>query len=110
MKNYVQSGDTLELPAPYAVVSGGGARIGGIFGVAQMTAAINVIVAFATRGVFDHAKPGSQAWAVGASIYWDDAAKNVTTVVGANKLVGYAVLAVGAGAGETVGRVFVPGL
>lgn len=110
MKNFIQTGDTLTLPAPYAVTSGAGAKIGGIFGVAQAAAAISVAVAFVTRGVFDLPKPGSQAWTLGASIYWDDAAKNVTTVVGSNKLIGYAVTAVGSGAGETLGRVFVPGL
>jgi hypothetical protein len=44
-------------------------------------------------------------FSLGLSIYWDVATSRVTNVVATNKLVGVAVLAVGAGAGEIVGRV-----
>jgi predicted RecA/RadA family phage recombinase len=109
MKNYIQPGDTLTLVAPYAVASGAGLLVGSIFGVAVATAAISTPVEAVTMGVFDLAKAGSQAWAVGARIYWDDTAKNCTTTASTNKLIGVAVAAVGSGAGETIGRVRLTG-
>ena len=56
-------------------------------------------------GVYDLPKTASQAWTVGAKVYWDNTAKACTTTVGSNTLIGIAVLAVGGGAGETTGRV-----
>ena len=75
MKNQVQSDEIITLAAPYAVNSGAGALIGSLFGVAGKTLANGETGAFATRGVFDLAKVGSQAWTVGAKIYWDNTNK-----------------------------------
>ena len=105
MKNQVQTDEIVTLAAPYAVSSGGGALIGFLFGVAGKTLANAEVGAFVTRGVFDLTKVASQAWTVGAKIYWDNAAKNCTTVSAGNTLVGVTTLAVGSGATETVGRV-----
>jgi len=107
MKNFVQEGDVITLAAPYTVVSGDGLLVGSIFGVATASAASGDAVETAVTGVFDLAKTASQAWTVGARIYWDDATKLCTTVAaaGANKLIGVALVAVGSGAGETIGRV-----
>ncbi|MBL8560895.1 MAG: DUF2190 family protein [Gemmobacter sp.] len=105
MKNYVQDGVRLTLPAPYDVASGAGLLVGTIFGVAVHAALSGADVEVQTEGVVDITKVGSQAWTVGAAIYWDNAAKNCTTTVGSNTLVGRCVRAVGAGAGETVGRI-----
>jgi predicted RecA/RadA family phage recombinase len=55
--------------------------------------------------VFDLKKVGSQAWAVGDKIYWDNTAKQATKTATDNTLIGAAIEAVGNGAGETVGRV-----
>ncbi|KAF0124703.1 MAG: hypothetical protein FD152_2940 [Xanthobacteraceae bacterium] len=82
MKNYVQPGNTITLTAPYAVASGD-----------------------ALVGVFDITKVGSQAWTVGAKVYWDDTNKRCTTVATDNTLIGVAVEAVASGAGDTIGRV-----
>ena len=109
MKNYVQDGDQLTLAAPYDVASGAGALVGTIFGVAIATAASGAPVVLQTSGVIDLAKAPSQAWTVGAAIYWDDTNKRCTTASSGNTLVGKAVLAVGSGAGETVGRVWLNG-
>ena len=105
MKNYVIAGETIVVPAPYALSSGQGALVGTMFGVAKGDAAIGVDVALKTDGVFDLTKIGSQAWTVGAAIYWDNAAKNCTTTVGANTKIGVAVAAVDSAAGSTIGRV-----
>ncbi len=105
MKNYVQPGNTLTLTAPYAVTSGDGLLVGSIFGVAAGDAESGATVEAALTGVFDLTKVGSQAWAVGAKVYWDDTNKRCTTVATDNTLIGVAVEAVAGGAGDTVGRV-----
>lgn len=105
MKTYVSSGDTITCAAPYAVASGAGALVGTLFGVAQSDAANAATVVLVTRGEFDLVKIGSQAWTVGAAIYWDDTNKRCTTVSTSNTLIGKATLAVGSGSGETTGRV-----
>ena len=105
MKNYVQPGSTLTLTAPYAVTSGDGLLVGSIFGVAAGDAASGATVEAALTGVFDLTKIGSQAWTVGAKVYWDDTNKRCTTVATDNTLIGVAVEAVAGGAGDTIGRV-----
>lgn len=105
MKNYVQDGVRLTLPAPYDVTSGAGLLVGTIFGVAVQAALSGADVEVQTEGVVDITKVGSQAWTVGAAIYWDNAAKNCTTATSGNTLVGRCVKAVGNGAAETVGRI-----
>lgn len=105
MKNYVQPGTTLTLTAPYAVTSGDGLLVGSIFGVAAGDAASGATVEAALTGVFDLTKIGSQAWTVGAKVYWDDGNKRCTTVATDNTLIGVAVEAVAGGAGDTIGRV-----
>lgn len=109
MKNSVQDGVQLSVAAPYQVSGGGGLLVGSLFGVAVHDAANAAAVEIVTRGVFDLAKTASQAWTVGAKIYWDDTNKVCTTTASTNKLIGVAVLAVGSGAGETIGRVLLSG-
>ena len=105
MKNFVQAGNILTLPAPYAVASGDGALIGAIFGVAQKAAASGEEVAFLVTGVLDLPKAPSQAWAVGAKVYWDNTARVCTTTATGNTLIGAAVKAVGNTAAATIGQV-----
>ena len=105
MKNFVQPGNTITLTAPYAVASGEGLLVGAIFGVAAGDAAIGEPVETALVGVFDITKVGSQAWTVGAKVYWDDTNKPCTTVATETTLIGAAVEAVPSGAGDTSGRV-----
>ena len=105
MKNFVAVGNILTLPAPAALTSGQGALIGSIFGVAQKDASNGEDVAILVTGVFELPKAASQAWTVGAKVYWDNAAKNTTTTVTGNTLIGVAVKAVGGTAGETIGQV-----
>lgn len=106
MKTFVQPGDKLDFTVTgTAVTAGQGLKVGALVGVVQNAAAIGKQSVLQLIGVMDVAKPGSQAWTVGAKIYWDDTAKNFTTTVGTNTFVGHAWAAVGAGAGETTGRV-----
>jgi predicted RecA/RadA family phage recombinase len=105
MKNYVQPGNTITLTAPYDVASGDGLLVGAIFGVATGSAVSGAAIEAALVGVFDLTKVGSQAWAAGDKIYWDNTAKQATKTATSNTLIGVATEAVGNGAGETVGRV-----
>ena len=102
MKNYVQPGNTITLTAPYAVTSGDGLLVGSIFGIASADAALNDPIETALVGVFDITKVGSQAWTVGAKVYWDDTNKRTTSVATSNTLIGVATEAVAGGAGSAV--------
>jgi predicted RecA/RadA family phage recombinase len=104
MRNYIQPGHALTLIAPYDVVSGDGLLIGAIFGVATGDALSGAEVEAQLTGVLDLAKVASQAWTAGAKVYWDNTAKRATTVASGNTLIGVAVLAVGSGAEEVIGR------
>ena len=103
MKNFVQAGDTITVPAPYDRGSGQGAKVGQIFGVCTGDALSGADVALKTTGIFDLTKAGSQAWTVGALVYWDDTNKRFTKTSTSNTKAGYAVLA--ALTTDTVGRV-----
>ncbi len=73
--------------------------------MAAGAAAIAEPVETALVGVFDINKIGSQAWTVGAKVYWDNTNKRCTTVSTDNTLIGVAVEAVASGAGDTIGQV-----
>ena len=95
MKNFVQAGSNLTLTAPYAVASGGGVKIGSIFGVAAGDAASGATVDVVTFGVVELAKAATDVAAVGDALFWDDTAKLVTTDddEGGNAKIGVAVVA-----------------
>lgn len=98
MKNYIQDGDTLTLPAPYALTAGQAALIGSLFGVAHADAALGADCEFALEGVFEVTCLSSDTAAVGAKLYWDSTNKRLTTTASGNTLVGVAVAAKAAGA------------
>jgi predicted RecA/RadA family phage recombinase len=110
MKNFIQAGDTITVAAPYDRKSGEGAKVGQIFGVCTADADSGDDVALKLTGVFDLVKAASQAWSVGALVYWDNSGKKCTTTGTSNLLIGCAVASVGSGAGETIGRVRLNGI
>jgi predicted RecA/RadA family phage recombinase len=93
MKNFVMAGTTVTLTAPAAVTSGQGLLVGSIFGLASASAAIGEEVEAVTEGVFDIVKTAAQVFAQGAKVYWDNAAKSVTSVTAGNSLIGVALVA-----------------
>lgn len=107
MKNFVQNGAVVTVAAPYDVASGAGALVGSLFGVAQAAALSGADVSLARTGAYALAKAGSQTWAVGARIYWDNTAKNCTTTSTANTLIGVALVA--AASADTTGTVLLDG-
>jgi len=109
MKNYVQLGDNITLPAPYAVASGGPALIGAIVGIASTDAAQSEDCSFVRVGVFNPLpKATGAAWVAGATkLYFDGTAKNFTTTATNNVLAG--VAAASAASGDTTGSVLLTG-
>lgn len=101
MKNFVQPGDVISVPAPANVTAGGAVLVGSLFGVAVNTALSGAAVEIAVTGVFDLPKTAAQAWTVGQLLYWSGTA--VTNVASTNKLIGVAAAA--AQSADTVGRV-----
>lgn len=92
MKNFIQKGCALTLAAPYDVLSGAGAQVGALFGIAAFDALSGADVVLHREGVFDLGKVSAQSWAVGDTIYWDNSAKLATNVKGtANLRIGKAV-------------------
>jgi predicted RecA/RadA family phage recombinase len=92
MKNYVHEGKTLTVAAPYLVSSGGGVRVGNLFGVASYDAALGASLEIMAQGVFDLAKDNS-AFTSGDAVYWDDTNKVATATAAGNLVIGTAELA-----------------
>ena len=113
-KNYIQPGDRITVAVPdetdsVAVSSGDGFLAGSLFGFCIHDAEPGEDVTIQTTGVWSHAKAGSQAWAVGDRIYWDDGNSVLTSTASSHKLVGVAVEAVAGGSGDTTGKVLLSG-
>ena len=107
MKNYVQSGDVITVPAPYGVASGQGVLVGSLFGVATCDAANGANVDIMPEGVFDITALPSDTGAAGAKIYWDSANRRLTTTSTGNAMVGALVAA--KANGDTTARVYLDG-
>jgi len=105
MKNFLSQGNTLTFTAAAAYSSGDGVLLGSIFGVAAGDIANGDDGVLNLVGTYQLVKTASQAWTVGAAIYWDDGNSECTTVAEDNVLIGAAVAAVGSGAEETLGNV-----
>lgn len=105
MKNFIAVGNALTITAPAALSSGDGVLLGAIFGVAAGNIADGAEGIINLTGVYDLPKAPSQAWTVGAKVYWASADARCTTTASGNTLIGVAVLATGGTAGEIVGRV-----
>lgn len=96
MINKLYDGHLLLLTAPYDRLSGQGALVGSIFGVACVDVLSGVSAAFEVTGVFDLPKAALPV-SEGAKMYWDAAAKNVTPTATANTLIGVSIEAYLAG-------------
>jgi predicted RecA/RadA family phage recombinase len=109
MTNFIKSGDNLTLAAPYNVLSGGGFKVGNVFGVAANDTLQGADVECDVEGVYDLAKDSS-TFSQGDLAYWDDVAKAVTSTVGANLLIGAVEIAAATGAATVRVNLFgVPG-
>jgi len=96
-KNYIQPGDTLTIPAPATVASGGVVIAGDIAGIAAGDAASGAPVDVVTRGVFALPKVGTAAFSLGAKVYWNSTSGLATATSSGNTLLGTAIAAAGSG-------------
>ncbi len=111
MKNFVQGGEVIQLTAPAGgVVKGAPYLIGSLVVVATETVAEYLSFSALVRGVVSYTKTGTQAWTEGCKVYLDVSPREFTTSAGGNTLCGVAVVATGAGAGETTGVVRLDGV
>lgn len=109
MRNFIQRGDVVTVPAPTGgILSGAGVLVGALFGIACTTAAEGAEVEIDTSGVYELAKTSAQAWTVGAKIYWDATNKVATTTASGNSLIGVAMAA--AANPSAIGRVRLNGV
>lgn len=90
MRNYVQKGENLTVPAPYNVLSGELAVVGSIYGVAGGNAASGEPVDLTTVGVFELPKVSALAIAIGDKVYWQSAEKLISKTSAGNTYVGVA--------------------
>jgi len=99
MKNYVQPGNTLTVPAPSGgVTAGQPVAIGSLRGIASTSAGENEDVAISRVGVFEVVKATGAAWAVGDKLYYSAANSNFTKTATDNVLFGFAAAAAASGA------------
>ncbi|MBK5933179.1 putative RecA/RadA family phage recombinase [Rhodovulum imhoffii] len=68
MRNYVQPGDTITIPAPGPVLSGQIVTVGALTGIASGNAEIGENVALSVAGVFDLPKVDAEALALGDEV------------------------------------------
>lgn len=91
MKNFKQPGNVMTMTAPYDVASGGGALVGIVFGVAELSLVTGQSGAFNLTGVVTLPKAAGQVWtAYTTPLYWDNTAKNVTSTAAGNTKIGVA--------------------
>lgn len=100
------NGETLTITSGGAIAAGAGVLSGSLFGVALNAASgAGQSVTIALTGVFAIPKAPSQAWTIGAPVYWDAGNSRATTVASTHKMIGAAYAAVDDAAGSTTGVV-----
>lgn len=95
---FVQPGLVLDYTPAGAITNGQVVLIGLRIGVALTAIAAGATGPLQVSGVFTIDKAVVDVIAVGALLYWDNAASKLTTVPTANTLAGFAVAAAGNGA------------
>lgn len=93
MNSMKQDGAIVKLAAPYDRLSGEGAQVGSIFGVATIDVLNTVEAEFQCTGVHYLAKTSAQAWVQGDKIYWDNSNKRCDNVSTVGMLIGVATVA-----------------
>lgn len=103
MKNQVQKGETVTVPAPANVASGEYLAIGSLGGVAAGAAQTGEPLDLTTEGVFDINKNAGATFVVGERVFYDATAKEATdndsdSNSGGSIAIGVAVAVAGVGA------------
>ena len=91
MRNYIQKGENLTIPAPAAVASGDVLVIGDLHGIVAGDAAEDEPCDLVTVGVFSVPKVGANTFALGDKVFYDAATKLATSTATDNTHIGTAV-------------------
>lgn len=91
MRNYLQPGVNLTLPAAADIKSGDVFILGAITGIAAGDALEDEMVDVVTSGVFSVAKVGAESFNVGDPVYFASATKLATSTASGNTKIGTAV-------------------
>lgn len=91
MRNFVQRGATLTVPAPANVLSGMGVQVGSLFGIAAEDCAAGFDLDLSVEGVFTLPKVQALAIGIGDPVYWDSTGRLVTATAAGNQRIGVAV-------------------
>jgi predicted RecA/RadA family phage recombinase len=102
-QNYIMSGDVCNVVLAADAVAGTPFLLGIRLAVPLASGSTGDTVACSMEGVFTVPKATGSAWTQGEQLYWDDTAKNVTTVSTSNTAIGWAFDA--AASGDTTGNV-----
>lgn len=89
---YVQKGNAIDYRPASAVAAGDVIVQGNLVGIARLDIPAETLGALSVVGVYEIAK-ATGAVTVGAALYWDATAKNVTTTSTNNTYIGKAVAA-----------------
>ena len=109
MKNYVNTGDIVEVTAPAGgVTSGAGVIAGALFGVALVSAEAGQPVNICTKGLYELPKLNTANIAAGGRVSWD--AVNGRCVAPGTGFFPIGVATVAAGNGTTTVRVRLDGI
>ena len=79
MRNFIESGASIDVLAPVNVTSGQLLVVGDLVGCAVTSALAGTTVALRRGGVVELAKASAQAWTVGTKVYLDSSTGLVTT-------------------------------
>ncbi len=80
MKNFVQPGKQITIPAPEAITSGQVVTLGGLVGIAAGSAAVGETVDVVLEGVFSVPKVSANVFSVGATVYVNSGGLATSTV------------------------------
>lgn len=97
MTNYVQPGNVIPVTLAANISSGDALAIGTVVGVATCSGVIGQVVNFSLEGVYELPK-ASGAMTIGAVLYWDATANNLTTTALNNTEAGICFEGVGSSA------------
>ncbi|WP_338661139.1 DUF2190 family protein [Pararoseomonas sp. SCSIO 73927] len=104
MRNFVQPGRTLTLPAPYDLASGAPAQVGAIFGVSNGAALAGQPADLDVEGVFTLDKVAANAFTVGDAVFFAAGTKLATSVASGNQRIGVATEPAAAGTASVIVR------
>ena len=93
MKNYIQPGKTITVPAAADVNSGEPVVIGSLKGIASVSALTGEDLTISREGVFSVVKVTGSAWAVGDKIYHKTGTTQFTKTATSNTFFGIATAA-----------------